>query len=146
MVALEFPMLRSIALPVILSLAFAAQANDTGEISLRSKALASASSSALSASLSPPSFSAPAASSPRHGDTLPASGHDPLPQLLLLDEQDEAGPRKACETTSKDLCYDLAQQRIVYRAAREYMPSVAGLSPEGVSVRHNRVVLTYSFK
>lgn len=142
MVALEYLMRRLISLPVILSLAFAAQANDTGEISLRSKALASASTAALSA----PSFSAPALSSPRHGDPLPASGRDPLPQLLLLDEQDEKGPRAACETTSRDFCYDLAQRRIVYRAAREYMPSVAGLSPEGVSVRHNRVVLTYSFK
>ncbi|HEX7605874.1 MAG TPA: hypothetical protein VF348_04125, partial [Usitatibacter sp.] len=93
-----------ISLPVFLSLAFAAQANDTGEISLRSKALASASTAALSA----PSFSAPALSSPRHGDTLPASGRDPLPQLLLLDEQDEKGPRAACETTSRDFCYDLA--------------------------------------
>lgn len=136
-------MRRLISLPVILSLAFAAQANDTGEISLRSKALASASSAALSAA---PSFSAPAMSAPRHSDPLPASGRDPLPQLLLLDELDERGPRAACQTTSKDFCYDLAQRRIVYRAAREYMPSVAGLSPEGVSVRHNRVILTYSFK
>ena len=140
-------MRRLISLPVILSLAFAAQANDTGEISLRSKALASASTTALSASLSAPSFSAPVASSPRHSDALPAAtGRDPLPQLLLLDELDERGPRTACETTSRDFCYDLAQRRIVYRAAREYMPSVAGLSPEGVSVRHNRVVLTYSFR
>jgi hypothetical protein len=143
MVALEYlNMRRLISLPVILSLAFAAQANDTGETSLRSKALASASTTALSA----PSFSAPVSSSPRHSDLLPASGRDPLPQLLLLDEQEERGPRAACETTSRDFCYDLAQRRIVYRAAREYMPSVAGLSPEGVSVRHNRVVLTYSFK
>jgi len=140
-------MRRLISLPVFLSLAFAAQANDTGEISLRSKALASASTAALSASLSAPSFSAPVVSLPRHGDTLPASGHDPLPQLLLIDELDERGPRRAaCETTTRDFCYDLAQRRIVYRAAREYMPSVAGMSPEGVSVRHNRVVLTYSFR
>lgn len=136
-------MRRLISLPVILSLAFAAQANDTGEISLRSKALASASTAALSAA---PSFSVPASSSPRHADALPAAGHDPLPQVLLLDELDERGPRGTCETKSRDFCYDLAQRRIVYRAAREYMPSVAGLSPEGVSVRHNRVVLTYSFK
>ena len=141
MEALEYLMRRLISLPVILSLAFAAQANDTGEISLRSKALASASTAAISAA---PSFSAPSA--PRHGDALPASGRDPLPQLLLLDELDERGPRAACQTTSRDFCYDLAQRRIVYRAAREYMPSVAGLSPEGVSVRHNRVVLTYSFR
>jgi hypothetical protein len=140
MMALEFPMRRSIALPVILSLAFAAEANDTGEISLRSKALASAS------AISAPSFSAPAQSPPRHGDATAASARDPLPQLLLLDEQEDRGPRAACETKARDFCYDLAQRRIVYRAARQYMPSVTGLSPEGVSLRHNRVVLTYSFK
>ena len=144
MVALEYLMRRLISLPVILSLAFAAQANDTGEISLRSKALASASTAALSAA---PTFSAPAPSSPRHSEALPSSGRDPLPQLLLADELDGRVPaRTACQTTARDFCYDLAQRRIVYRAAREYMPSVAGLSPEGVSVRRNRVVLTYSFR
>ena len=141
MVALEFPMRRSIALPVILSLAFAAEANDTGEISLRSKALASAASA-----ISAPSFPMPAQSSPRRGDAPTASGRDPLAQLLLLEEQEDRSPKAACETTARDFCYDLAQRRVVYRAARQYMPSVAGLSPEGVSLRHNRVVLTYSFK
>jgi hypothetical protein len=135
-------MRRLISLPVILSLAFAAQANDTGEISLRSKALASAPTAALSA----PSFSAPALSSPKHGEALPASGRDPLPQLLLLDEQNEGAPRAECGTATRDFCYDLTQRRIVYRAARQYMPTLAGLSPEGVTVRRNRVVLTYSFK
>jgi hypothetical protein len=143
MVALEYLMRRLISLPVILSLAFAAQANDTGEISLRSKALASASAAALSAA---PAFSAPAPAS-RHSEGLPASGRDPLPQLLLADELDERVPtRSACQTTARDFCYDLAQRRIVYRAAREYMPSVAGLSPEGISVRRNRLIVTYSFK
>ena len=69
-----------------------------------------------------------------------------MAQLLLLEEQEDRGPKAACETTARDFCYDLAQRRVVYRAARQYMPSVAGLSPEGVSLRHNRVVLTYSFK
>jgi hypothetical protein len=140
MVALEFPMRRSIALPVILSLAFAAEANDTGEISLRTKALASAS------AISAPSFSAPAQPPARHADASTASGRDPLPQLLLLDEQEDLGPKAGCGTTARDFCYDLAQRRVVYRGARQYMPSVTGLSPEGVSLRHNRLVLTYSFK
>jgi len=133
-------MRRLIALPLILSLALAAQANDTGEVSLRTKALASAS------ALSAPTFSVPTLSAPRHADALLGSGHDPLPQLLLLDEQEGQGAKAACENTAKDFCYDLAQRRVVYRGAREYMPTLAGLSPEGVALRHNRIVFSYSFK
>jgi hypothetical protein len=133
-------MRRLIAFPLVLSLALAAEANDTGEISLRTKALASAS------ALSAPTFSTPALSAPRRADALLGSSRDPLPQLLLLDEQEGRGVRGACDNTAKDFCYDLAERRVVYRGARQYMPSVAGMSPEGVALRHNRVVLTYSFK
>jgi hypothetical protein len=133
-------MRRLLALPLILSLAFAAEANDTAEISLRTKALASAS------ALSAPTFSTPGLSASRHADALLGSSRDPLPQLLMLDEQEGRGVRAACDTTARDFCYDLAERRVVYRGARQYMPSVAGLSPEGVALRHNRVVLTYSFK
>jgi hypothetical protein len=133
-------MRRWIALPLVLSLALAAEANDTGEVSLRTKALASAS------ALSAPTFSTPVLSAPRRADALLGSGRDPLPQILLEDEQGGRGVKSACDTTAKDFCYDLAERRVVYRGARQYMPSVGGLSPEGVALRHNRVVLTYSFK
>jgi hypothetical protein len=44
------------------------------------------------------------------------------------------------------VCYDLAEQRIVYRGAREYMPAMNGLRAESVSLRHNRIVFKYTFK
>ena len=127
-------MRRSIALTVFLSLAFAAQANDTGDLSLRTKALVSASAVSFSTAL------------PRHGDAPFAASRDPMPQMLLSEEQQARGLKSACDTTAKDFCYDLAEGRIVYRAAREYMPAVGGLSPEGVTLRHNRVILRYSFR
>lgn len=131
-------MRRSIAVPVILSLAFAAQANDGGEVSLRTKALVSA----VSVSAVSPS----AISSARHSEAPFVAGHDPLPQILLQEEQERLGVRSACETTARDFCYDLTERRVVYRGAREYMPSMPGLSPEGVTVRHNRIALKYSFR
>jgi hypothetical protein len=143
--ALEYLMRRSIALSVILSLALAAEANDTGEISLRSRALAAATTAFSATTMPSPSFAAPVSGAPRHGESV-ISGRDPLPQLMLLDEQEAQGVKSACETTSKDFCYDLAQRRVVYRGAREYMPTLGGLSPEGISLRHNRIVLSYSFK
>ena len=122
-------MFRSIAITATLSLALAAQANDGSEISLRNKALASAGLVAKPA------------------DAPFASGRDPLPQLLRLDAQELPGnPRGTCELTTSDLCYDLADRRVVYRPARTYMPSVQGLTPENISVRHNRVVFKYSFR
>jgi hypothetical protein len=122
-------MLRSIAVTAILSLALAAQANDGVELSLRNKALASAGSVV------------------KHADAPFATGRDPLPQLMRLDEEESrGGPRGACDYTAKDLCYDLADGRLVYRPARNYMPAVEGLTPESVSLRHNRLVFKYSFR
>jgi hypothetical protein len=120
-------MFRSIAVLATLSLALAAQANDGVELTLRTKALASA-------------------STLKHADAPFTSGRDPLPQLLLLEEQESHGPRGSCDYTSKDLCYDLADGRVVYRAAREYMPTLAGLKAESVSLRRSRVVFKYSFR
>ena len=47
---------------------------------------------------------------------------------------------------SRDLCFDAASGRVVYRAARKYMPQFDGLTAESVSLRSNRVTLKYSFK
>ena len=121
-------MIRSIAVSAILSLALVAQANDGVELSLRNKALASA------------------GSVTKHADAPFATGRDPLPELLRLDEQEREVPKSACESTSRDLCYDLADRRIVYRPARNYMPSMSGLKAESVSLRHNRLVFKYSFR
>jgi len=36
-------------------------------------------------------------------------GRDPMPELLLRDEQERRGPNGACETTATALCYDLTE-------------------------------------
>jgi hypothetical protein len=55
------------------------------------------------------------------------------------------GPQGACERSAHDLCYDSDGRRIVYRPARAIMPRIGELTPEGVSVRRDRIVLRYSF-
>ena len=121
-------MIRSIAVTAILSVALSAQGNDGVEPSLRTKALASA------------------GTAPKQADAPFATGRDPMPQLLLLEEQERRGPRGACDFTNKDVCYDLADGRLVYRPARQYMPAVDGLRAESVTLRHNRIVFKYSFR
>ena len=123
-------MRRSIMITAIFaSLALPALANDGVELSLKSKALASA--------------GAPVA---KQGVAPFTAVRDPLRLLEVLDEQEQRGPRGACELTAKDLCYDLADARIVYRPARQYMPKVEGLTAENVSLRRSRIVFKYSFK
>lgn len=55
------------------------------------------------------------------------------------------GPRGACERSAHDLCYDVDGRRIVYRPVRSIMPRIGELTPEGVSVRRDRIVFRYSF-
>ena len=121
-------MYRIAVTAVLASLAFAANAADGVELSLKTKALASA-------SVAPKS------------DAPFAAGRDPFPLLMLQEEQERRGPRGVgCEFTARDVCYDLADGRVVYRPVRAYMPKFDGLRPESVSLRHNRVVFKYSFK
>jgi hypothetical protein len=40
----------------------------------------------------------------------------------------------------------MADGRIVYRPARAYMPQFDGMRAESISLRHNKVVLKYSFR
>ena len=125
-------MRRLIVATAILALAFAARANDVLDSSLKSKALASA------------SVVTPAS---RQVEAPFTSAHDPLPQLLLMEEQDRRNVRGAsCEAAATDLCFDAADGRITYRGARKYMPQFDGLKPEAVSVRSNRIIFKYSFK
>ena len=122
-------MRRLIVAIAFLSLAFAAQAADVVEPSLKTKALASA--------------GAPVA---KQAEAPFTSAHDPMPQLTMLEEQERRGPRATCEAAARDLCFDAGDGRIVYRGARNYMPRIEGLTPESVSVRSNRVIFKYSFK
>jgi hypothetical protein len=121
-----------VATVILASLAFAAQANDGVELSLKSRASASA--------------SAAASASMKQGDAPFTYGRDPMPQLLLLDELERRGPRGSCEFSARDLCYDIADARVVYRPARAYMPRINGLTPENVTFRANRIIFKYSFK
>jgi hypothetical protein len=52
----------------------------------------------------------------------------------------------ACGPSQAAFCYDAAARRLVYRGGRRLMPSFEGLTAEGISVRHDRIVLRYSFR
>ena len=127
-------MRRTMLTLALAGLAFTAAANDGVELSMKTKALAAAGTGV---------FVNPAKQSSSAPFTY---AHDPMPQLVLLDEQEKPVAHSACDGSVKSVCYDVGQQRIVYRGAREYMPAVSGMKAESLSVRHNRVVFSYSFK
>ena len=88
-----------------------------------------------------------AASGPVRPASAPfAVGRDPWPELALREEQERKGPRGSCEYSTRDVCYDVADARLVYRPARNYMPRIGELTPENVQLRPNRIVFKYSFK
>jgi hypothetical protein len=70
---------------------------------------------------------------------------DPMPELVLRDEQERRGPLGGCENAAGSVCYDAGSGKIVYRGAREYMPKLDGLTAESISLRRGRVTLKYSF-
>jgi hypothetical protein len=74
------------------------------------------------------------------------AGRDPLPELLMREEQERRGPAGACEATATSLCYDLADGRVVYRPARQYMPKIDGMRAESISLRRDKLVFKYSFR
>ena len=65
-----------------------------------------------------------------------------LPPSALVN----GGLRGACERTAADLCYDYADRRMVYRPARQWMPSFEGFTPESVSLRRDAIRFKYSFR
>jgi len=76
-------------------------------------------------------------------DALPMRESVPFQVEHALDDARVA--HSACERSAHDVCYDAAEGRIVYRAARGYMPRLGELTPESVSLRRNRIVFKYSF-
>jgi hypothetical protein len=112
---------------VLSALGLAAHAGDDVDLSMKSRAIASAASTKVSV--------APF-----------AAARDPSPALIVHEERQLRGPRGACESSTLDLCYDLGEARIVFRPARRYMPKLGDLTPESVSLRPNRIVFKYSFK
>src|SRR5258706_12825197 len=125
-------MRRSIILTAILStLAMSAQAADGVELAMKSKALAASSTSAISIS-----------GTPAKQLQAPFTGiRDPLPELLLSQEQERRGLRGGCEYSAQDGCYDLIDGRMTYRGEREYMPEIDGLKPESMSLDANSCTL-----
>jgi hypothetical protein len=112
---------------VLAALALSAQANEGVDLSMKSKSMA-------------------AAPMPAKNAEAPFRvARDPMPELLMLEEQERRGPSGACQNTATALCYDLADGRIVYREARKYMPEVSGLRAESISLRRDRITFKYSF-
>ena len=70
---------------------------------------------------------------------------DPMSELFTPQEEAFRGPKGACEVSSRDLCYDLASGKVVYRRARAYMPTIDGLKAESISVKRDRITFKYSF-
>ncbi|HEX3061658.1 MAG TPA: hypothetical protein VHP55_03275 [Usitatibacter sp.] len=112
------------------ALSLGAWANDGVE--LRTKAIASAAAVKM--------MDAPRVDGPF------ATGRDPLIALIQVEARDHvSAPQATCQAQA-GICYSAADGRIVYRGAREYMPTVQGLKPESVGMRHHRIVFSYSFR
>lgn len=71
---------------------------------------------------------------------------DPVLGISRHLETPHAGARAGCERSTADLCYDVTDNRIVYRPARQYMPGLKGLTAENISLRHNGILFKYSFQ
>lgn len=128
-------MRRTMLLTALAGLALSAMANDGVELSMKTKALAAAGTGVF---VNPAKQSASAAPF--------TYAHDPMPQLVLLEDEEKPVAQSACDGSAKSVCYDVGQQRIVYRGGREYMPTMQGLRPESLALRHNRIVFNYSFR
>jgi len=113
---------------VVASLALPAEASEGLDLTMKSKSMAASSELPAKNAVAP--F--------KHA-------RDPMPELLLRDEEVRRGPSGACENGSSSVCYDMTSGKIVYRGAREYMPKIDGLQPESVSLRRGRLTLKYSF-
>ena len=109
-------------------LAFSVQASEEVDLSTRSKSMA-----------------ASAAVTAKHAEAPFRYARDPMPELLLREEQERRGPSGACQNAATTLCYDMNEGKIVYRGARQYMPKIDGLRPESMSLRRGRLTLKYSF-
>jgi hypothetical protein len=108
---------------ILASLASTARANDALDLSLKNQPV-----------------------SAKQAEAPFVAGRDPLPFILMREEQERRGPQGSCEAAARDLCFDAASGRVVYRAARKYMPQFDGLTAESVSLRANRITFKYSFK
>ena len=75
----------------------------------------------------------------------PASSSDPE-LAIFSSRQDNAqeATHSSCNG-ERSLCYDTVSGRVVYKPARQFMPSLPGLRPENISIKRSQIVLRYSF-
>jgi len=128
---------RSLVLAAGLVAVAAALPVGAEELSIHAKSMAAASAMAVT----------PAA--PKLASEAPfvvGRPRDIVPELLLREEIERRTPASGCEASATDLCYDLKEARLVYKPARAYMPSISGLRAESISLRHDRIILKYSFR
>lgn len=93
----------------------------------------------------PRGFSAKSAESANA--TAPFVAHvDPAGALPLSAPAAATERGVPCADGLSTLCYDARNRGFVYRGAREYMPRMQGFTPEGVALRHDRLILRYSFR
>lgn len=111
-----------------LGLGASAYAAEEPDLSARSRA------SAAAKSVDPAPGAAPFVG---HADSLSATFRGPTAA---------ATERVPCADGFAAVCYDARDRGVMYRGARDFMPHVQGLTPEGVAVRHDRLILRYSFK
>lgn len=78
---------------------------------------------------------------------VPAPSAPQDPELAIFSSrQDNAqeASRSSCNG-ERALCYDSASGRVVYKPARQFMPTLPGMRPENISLKRNQVVFRYSF-
>ncbi len=70
---------------------------------------------------------------------------DPGPESSHHQDPGHGGARGSCENSSAALCYDASDNHIIYRPARQLMPTVQGLTAENISLRRHGIRFKYSF-
>jgi hypothetical protein len=84
-----------------------------------------------------------------------AAPHRSAPYVQPLGEPERAplfAPRDVRQEQSRSscasqraLCYDQESGHIVYKPARRLLPDIPGLSPDGISLKRDKIVLKYTF-
>ena len=52
----------------------------------------------------------------------------------------------SCAVPGATLCYDYQTGRPVYKPARELMPEIAGMRRENITIKRDKITMSYSFK
>lgn len=77
---------------------------------------------------------------------LAADASNKVGGLPLAVQPGGFGVRGACDTSTSDVCFDLADNHIIYRPARKYMIRIDGFTAESVTLRRDGIRFRYSFR